>query len=227
MEESLGQAMADPTRAADLFRRAAQLGHPLAALRYGLALYDGTGVRRDPAAGQSWLIYAEKSGVPEAALALGDMAVRTPASRDKAVTEKAVKAAVTWYEAAANAGLASAQLKLANAYFAGAGVPRDPYQAAQWYERASNQGLLDAQHVFGILLATGGAGTPDGVEGYKWLLLAERGGHPDSKAAREKAGEKLGEAERKRAEALAAKFTPLPERPTDDSPPRLGPPGRP
>jgi uncharacterized protein len=217
MDDSDGPAMADLTRAADLYRRAAQLGHPLAAMRYGLALAEGIGVRKDPASANAWLIYAEKSGVPEAALALGDMAVR----------EKALKSAITWYEAAAQAGVARAQLKLANAYVFGIGIPRDAVQADRWYVRAANQGLLEAQHAFGLLLTSAGSGTPDSVEGYKWLLLAERGGFPDSKTARETLAEKLSEADRKRAEALAAKFAPHQERSSHDAPPRLGPPGRP
>jgi TPR repeat protein len=96
--------------------------------------------------------------------------------------EKALQSAITWYDAAAKAGVASAQFKLANAYFAGIGVARDPQQAARWYGRAAGQGLPEAQHIFGVLLTSGGAGTPDAVEGYKWLLLAERAGIPDSKA---------------------------------------------
>lgn len=226
MDESYGPAPADFTRAADLYRRAAQAGHPLAALRYGLALADGTGVRKDPVSAHAWLVYAERSGIPEAALALGDMAVRTP-SRDKAANEKALQSAIAWYAAAANAGVASAQFKLANAYFAGIGVTRDPQQAERWYGRAAGQGLPDAQHVFGVLLTSGGAGTPDAVEGYKWLLLAEKAGFPDSRTAREKLAEKLSDAERRRADALAVKFAPAVERLPDDSAPRLGPPRRP
>lgn len=227
MDDSLGQATADPVRAADLYRRAAQLGHPLAALRYGLALNEGVGVRKDPTLAQQWLIYAEKSGVPEAALAMGDLAARTPASRDKAANEKAVRAAITWYQAAAQAGVASAQFKLANAYFAGAGVTRDPQQAQQWYARAAAQGQPEAEHALGIFLTGGLAGPPDAVEGYKWLLLADRAGHADSRSVREKAAEKLSAADRTRAEALAAKFVAQPERLPDDAPPRLGPPMRP
>jgi TPR repeat protein len=227
MDESYGPAIADYTRAADLYRRAAQAGHPLAALRYGLALADGIGVRKDPVSAQAWLIYAERSGIPEAALALGDMAVRMPASRDKAAGEKALQSAIAWYDAAAKAGVASAQFKLANAYFAGIGVVRDPQQAERWYGRAANQGLPEAQHVFGVLLTSGGAGTPDAVEGYKWLLLAEKAGFPDSKTAREKLADKLSDADRRRADSLAARFTPLVERPADDAAPRLGPPHRP
>jgi TPR repeat protein len=227
MDEGSGAAMADPLRAADLYRRAAQLGHPLAALRYGLALGDGIGVRKDVGAAQTWLVYAQKAGVPEAALALGDIAARTPATRDKAANANAVRAAISWYEVAAQAGVASAQFKLANAYFAGAGVTRDPQQAQQWYGRAAMQGVPEAQHALGIFVTGGIVGPADPVEGYKWLVLAERGGHPDSRTVREKAAEKLADRDRTRAEALADKFIAQSERPLDEAPPRLGPPVRP
>ena len=216
LSDSAGQAVADPVRAADLYRRAAEKGNALAGLRYGLALSEGNGVKRDPAAAQRWLMQAQESGIPEAALALGDMAARTPATRDKATNEKIVQSALSWYQGAANAGVPSAQFKLANAYFAGVGVPRDPAQALLWYNRAAQQGLPQAQHAVGIMLIGGVAGAPDPVEGYKWLLLAEKGGHPDSRVVREKAAEQIAEPDRRRAEALAQRFVPTSERPIDD-----------
>jgi TPR repeat protein len=222
MDETLGAAAADPVRAADLYRRAAELGHPLAALRYGLALTEGAGVKKDLVAAHKWLMYAQRNGVPEAALALGDNYARTPPSRDRAANEKILQVAVTWYEAAAQAGVASAQLKLANAYVAGAGVARDPTQAQRWYFRAAQQGLPDAELALGLLFIGGVAGTADPAEGYKWLLIAERAGHPESRAVREKAAEQVPERDRKRAEALAQKFAAAPERPADEQPPRLG-----
>jgi len=224
MDESSDQAPADPVRAADLFRRAAEKGHMLAALRYGLALSEGTGLKRDPVTAQRWLILAQENGVPEAALALGDMAARTPASRDKAANERIVQSALSWYQVAAHGGVPSAQFKLANAYFAGVGVARDPAQAQMWYGRAAQQGLPQAQHALGLMLIGGAAGQSDPVEGYRWLVLAERGGHPDSRPAREKAGEQIGERDRKRAEAQAQAFKPILERPIDAAPPRLVPP---
>jgi TPR repeat protein len=227
MSESMGPASADLVRAADLYRQAAEKGHPLAALRYGMALNDGAGVKRDAVAAQRWLVHANDNGVPEAALALGDMATRTPASRDKALNEKILRSAITWYEVAARAGVPSAQFKLANAYYAGAGVTRDPVQAQLWYSRAAQQGQLEAQNALGIMLVTGVAGAADPVEGYKWLLLADRGGHPDSRSVREKATEQVTDRDRKRGEALAQKFTPTPELPLDPKPPRLNPPARP
>lgn len=221
MSESMGPAMADPARAADLYRRAAEKGHPFAALRYGLALGDGIGIKPDAIAAQRWLLHAQASGIAEAALALGDMAARTPVSRDKATNEKALKSAIAWYEVAAHAGVPSAQFKLANAYLAGAGVARDTAQAQQWYDRAARQGVTQAQNALGILLIGGAAAAPDPVEGYKWLLLAERGGHPESRTIREKTTAQMTALDRKRAEELAQRFSPTPERPLDDAAPRL------
>jgi uncharacterized protein len=224
MEESMGPVGADSIRATDLYRRAAEKGHPLAALRYGMALADGSGVKRDAIAAHRWLIHAQQSGVPEAALALADMAARTPASRDKAMNEKILHSAITWLEVGANAGVPSAQFKLANAYYAGAGVTRDLAQAQSWYGRAAQQGQTEAQNAFGIMLTSGAAGAADPVEGYKWLLLAERGGHPESRTIREKTADQLPDRDRKRAEALAQKFVPTPEVPINPVPLRLNPP---
>lgn len=217
MDEGSEQIAPDPVRAADLYRRAAEKGHVLAGLRYGLALSEGIGNKRDVAQAQKWLVQAHDNGVPEAALAMGDLAARTPASRDKAANERTVQMAVGWYELAAQGGVPSAQFKLGNAYFSGVGMARDPMQAMLWYSRAAQQGLPQAQHALGIMLIGGVAGAPDPVEGYKWLLLAEKAGNPDSRAVREKSAGQLAEKDRRQAEALAQRFTPTLERPIDDA----------
>lgn len=226
MDDSAPPIPADAARAADLFRRAAEKGHPLAALRYGLALSEGAGVKKDLPASHRWLVQAQENGVPEAALALGDIAVRMPLQRDKAANDKALKIAIAWYEAAANGGVPSAQFKLANAYLGGVGVPRDPAQAQLWYNRAAQQGLTEAQQALGVLLLSGAGGATDPVEGYKWLLLAERSGRPDASAAREKLADKVSDRDRRRAEALAQTFKPTSELPRDDGQPRLMAPRR-
>jgi hypothetical protein len=81
-----------------------------------------------------------------------------------------------------------------------------------------------AQHALALFLIGGAGGAPDLVEGYKWLLLAERSGFPDSQPVREKMAGKISDADRKRAEALADQFKPQPERPIEEIPPRLAPP---
>ncbi|HEY6983578.1 tetratricopeptide repeat protein [Reyranella sp.] len=221
LERGERAAQPDPVRAADLYRRAAEKGHPLAALRYGLALADGEGVKQDAAGAQRWLLAAQKDGVPEAALALGDLTARRLAPRDKAANQKIMENAATWYRLAADAGVPSAQFKLANAYTAGSGVGRDLVQAAAWYGRAARQGLPQAQLALGILLLGGAGGAAEPVEGYKWLLLAERGGNAESHMVREKASGQIAPADRARAETLAAAFVPKLERPLGDGPPAL------
>jgi hypothetical protein len=217
MDEGTEQIGPDPVRAADLYRRAAEKGHVLAGLRYGLMLSEGVGIKRDIPAAQKWLTQARDNGVPEAALALGDMAARTPASRDKAANERTVQSALSWYQVAAQGGVPSAQFKLANAYFSGVGVARDPVQAMLWYSRAAQQGLPQAQHALGIMLMGGVTGAPDPIEGYKWLLLADKAGNPDSRAVREKSAGQLSDRDRRQAETLAQRFTPTLERPIDDA----------
>ena len=124
-----------------------------------------------------------------------------------------MQAALSWYQIAANAGVPSAQFKLANAYFSGVGVPRDPAQAQNWYTRAAQQGLPAAQHALGLMLTGGVAGAANPVEGYKWLLLAEKGQYPDSKGIREKTANQVSPQDRRQAEALAQAFVPKLERP--------------
>jgi hypothetical protein len=68
------------------------------------------------------------------------------------------------------------------------------------------------------MLMGGVTGTPDPIEGYKWLLLAERSGHPDSRAVREKSASQLSERDRRQAESLAQRFVPTLERPIEDAP---------
>ncbi|MBV8393596.1 MAG: sel1 repeat family protein [Alphaproteobacteria bacterium] len=181
-------------------------------------------MKRDLATGQRWLLMAKDAGIPEAALAIADLAARAPATRDKAANEKQMQLAVAWYSAAADAGVASAQFKLGNAFVSGMGVARDPAQAQVWYGRAARQGLPEAEQALGLLLISGVAGTADQVEGLKWLLLAERAGLPEAPAAREKVSAGIADADRRKAEALAAAFTPQPERPFDDTPALTPPP---
>ncbi len=227
MDERFGPAPVDLTRAADLYRQAAEKGHPLAALRLGLALSEGAGIKRDIATAQTWLLRAYENGVPEAALALGDLTARAFSPRDKAANVPLIQSALGWYEAAANAGVASAQFKLANAHFSGTGVARDAEKALFWYGRAASQGLAEAQHAYAIMLIGGITGAVDAAEGYKWLLLAERGGHPDSRAVRLKADEQIPAKDRARAETLAKNFKIMDERPDSGATPRLAPPAKP
>jgi TPR repeat protein len=207
--ESGGQA-----RAVDLYRRAADQGHLGAALRLGRMLAAGSGTASDPAAAALWLQHAAQNGVPEAALALGDLIAQRAARSDSAARQEAAKSAAQWYRLAADAGVAPAQFKLGNLYFAGAGVPRDFAAAQSWYTRGAEQGHPDSAYTLGVWLSGGVGGTTDPVAGLRWLAIAEKAGHPDAGLVRGRAAEKLTAAQVAQAEQQAARFTPRIERPT-------------
>jgi TPR repeat protein len=213
-------------RAAEIYRQAADRGHLGASLRLGRMLADGKGIGRDTHAAQARLRHAASNGLPEAALALGDLIAQMIARGEgPGGSEAAARQAAQWYRQAADAGIAAAQFKLGNAYFAGAGVPRDFAQAQGWYQRAAQQGYVDAQYTLGIWLSGGVGGRTEPVEGQSWLLLAERAGNPDAGLVRTRGAEKLSPAQIKEAEAMAVRFVPKQERrPTDPESLPLKPP---
>jgi TPR repeat protein len=213
---------------APLYLGAAKAGHLAAAVRYGAMLLEGRGVSRDRARAEFWLRHAADHGYPEAALLMGDLFGQIALTRAGKQQDEAARAAVTWYQRAAEAGVAMAQAKLGNCYFAGAGVQRDFVTAQRWYRRAANQGYADAQYVLGIWLSGGVAGITDPAEGYRWLVLAERQGHSNAAKVRARAAEKLTPDEIQRGEAAAMSFIPRLERArsTDDEAPPLRPPAK-
>ena len=211
---------------APLYLGAAKAGHLPAAVRYGAMLLEGRGVSRDRARAEFWLRHAADHGFPEAALLMGDLFGQTAMGRTGKQQEEAAKTAASWYQRAAEAGVAMAQAKLGNCYFAGAGVSRDFAAAQRWYRRAAEQGFADAQYVLGIWLSGGVAGTTDPVEGYRWLTLAARQGHSNAGKVRARAAEKLSQDQIQRGEQAALSFAPRPERAlnADDEAPTLRPP---
>ena len=63
--------------------------------------------------------------------------------------------------AKANAGHADAEFQVGVKYELGAGVPKDPAQAAAWYRKAADQGNPEAEHSLGVLYETGNGVTLD------------------------------------------------------------------
>lgn len=82
------------------------------------------------------------------------------------------KAAVTWYQRAANAGFAPAQYRLASIYEKGMGVDRDIAKARTLYAEAAAQGNTSAMHNLAVLNATGVEGKPDFAEAARWFKEA-------------------------------------------------------
>lgn len=110
-----------------LYRLAARRGSPVAQFRLGLAYEVGRGVARDRRKAQEWLLRAANEGLTSAAYRLARILE----------TDGALEEAAQLLTQAAFAGHPKAQAHLAELYYAGRGVARDPAVARQWEERAS------------------------------------------------------------------------------------------
>jgi TPR repeat protein len=62
--------------------------------------------------------------------------------------------------ARAERGELAAELKLAQAYFMGNGVPRNQVEAARWFRKAAEQGEPQSERILGLMYKFGSAGFP-------------------------------------------------------------------
>src|SRR5690606_29526735 len=86
--------------------------------------------------------------------------------------------AVTWYERAAEAGLADAQYAMAQALSTGfGGRERDETEARRYLELAARQNYDTAQLDLGTWLVEGRGGEADPEAGFGWLKRAAEGGN--------------------------------------------------
>ena len=88
--------------------------------------------------------------------------------------------AATWYQRAAEQGLAPAQYRLASLFEKGRGVERDIAAARTWYVKAAEAGNAKAMHNLAVLYAEGGGGAPDYNSAAKWFEAAANFGVKDS-----------------------------------------------
>ena len=79
--------------------------------------------------------------------------------------------------ARAVAGNADAQFELAQNYYQGNKVARDPAQAFLWYRRAALQGNMEAQFTLGNMYLMGEGTAQSDIEARNWFEKASRQGH--------------------------------------------------
>jgi localization factor PodJL len=184
-------------------REAAAGGDPRAALEVAIALLDGTGVTRDPAAAVPWLTLAADSGLAPAEFRLGTLYERgigVARSRD---TAKA------WYDRAAGRGHVKAMHNLA-VLLSEAGEGRDLVRAVGWFEKAARHGLVDSQFNLAVLYVRGLGVAADPAAAYRWFALAARQGDQEAAVRRDEVGKELAPADRGAADLAIAGWTPLP-----------------
>lgn len=137
LEEHTTRALAagDPAAVVHALEREVSRSNVIAALELGLMYRDGKGVAVDHAKARKFLKIAAqtdlvrmwyKLGVPAAQYALAVML------RDGVGGKASGASAAAWFEEAAELNDAQAQRALAQMYFKGAGVNRDPERAFVW-----------------------------------------------------------------------------------------------
>ena len=130
---------ADPVKAAEFIRKAADAGLAQAQYNLGLLYVNGHGVDKDLETASVWFQKAAVQGLPEAALDYGLMVYGGDAG-----IRKDYKIGAQWLLIAANAGHADAQLFIARILAAGRGISKDRVEAAKFYTLARQAGKSDA-----------------------------------------------------------------------------------
>jgi len=163
-----GQAgRADPAKAAQYYRRAADLGLPHAQFNLGNMYASGHGLPADPFESVLWLRRAADAGLPEAQFNLAVAYEQGHGVRADLGT------AHRWYERAAAQNYPEALYNLAMMYEDGHGVAQNDSRAAELYLNAARQGYGPAQNNYGIMLAEGRGSSPANlVDAYVWLSLS-------------------------------------------------------
>jgi TPR repeat protein len=163
-----GDVSQDDVKAAEYFRKAADLGYWKGQLNLGLMYARGRGLAKDPGEALQWIQRAADQGVSEAQL---DLAVLLDQGKE---VPKNFKEAITWYEKAATGGSAPAAAELGRIYLAvnDEGIPRDFAAAAKWFRQAAEAGDPKAQNSLGIMLQFGYGVEKNLDEAVKWYERA-------------------------------------------------------
>lgn len=189
------------------FRAAAEAGHGGAAHHLGLFYLQGAGGLRDTETAAGWLKHAAEQGdamacfnyavclingigvpadVPQAARLLARAAETLPLAQywhGRLLAEgqgvpRDEAAACACFTRAAQAGIAEAQLALADCHLHGRGVPRDVARAEAWLLEAAAQGQAGAFFTLGLLHAGEGGHAVDRTQAGHWFARAAAAGHP-------------------------------------------------
>lgn len=143
----------DDRRAAELLKKAANLGHAGAQFELGRALYDGRGIEKDvgEAARYCWLAFEQDY---------------------EDATKWADSAAADWFRTAAEKGDAEAQFRLASLILKNNGPHGDNKQAIAFLTQSAEQGHHCAQMYLGVLYANGIGTTRNPMISEQWFSAA-------------------------------------------------------
>jgi hypothetical protein len=170
LAESGAAGPVDFTAAAASYKKAAELGHPQAQVRYGFALLLGRGVERNVFNAETWLRRAAMAGDPQAAAVVGFLY-----ARDGDLPPNHAEAAL-WLRQAATAGHIGAARVLGRMLLLGGGLPKDATEATHWLRIAADHGDEAARADLVRLALTRDVGRTDQVAVTAWLRRSAAAG---------------------------------------------------
>lgn len=160
----------DPERAAKLFKRAAEKGHPAAQFQWALRLMSDEFGEQDRAEAETWLRRAASSGHPEAAVRLAELYLRG------SMAPPNYYEAAQWYRIAAEKGDLRAARALGSLYLTGRGVARDEQAASHWLGLAARSGDAASQAEYASLVLQGFGQASDQSEVASWFASEAKAG---------------------------------------------------
>ncbi len=226
----------DPTRAAEFYQRAAELGNPVAAYNLGRKYFTGTnGLPLNWTASQKYLQRSAEDGLLASQHLLGQLLLEQGKNAE----------ALGWFTLAAEHGYIPSMYSLANLlHYGGKGITQDLPKALQWYQRAaaedfvpaqfqlavlfdhgpgvqnsvlaesflrkaSERGHREAQYMLGEYYYRGRVVPVDLTEAYRWWSLASASGLEVATVAQRQVERILSETDRERGRRLVAEFRPI------------------
>jgi len=139
---------ADPSRAAELYRAAAEQGDALAQDMFSWMLLEGEVMPSDPEEARQWALAAAEAGIASSMTRMGML------YHHALGVERDVAQAAAWWRRGAELGDADGQAMLGAALHMGAGVARDPIEALAWLMRAQSGGSKLARPFLGPVRAS-------------------------------------------------------------------------
>ncbi len=182
----------DEAKGADLYEKAAQAGASKAQKLLGLCYQYGWGKTKNPALAFEWFMKAAEQGDAEAQLEAGRSYLRgdagvvevvlTTTANDLKLDAKGSsdRTGAFWIRKAAEQGLDTAQLQMADLYRMGRGVPKDLEKQFMWLTKAAEQGSAEAQNSLAWAYFVGAGVKKDQRRAADWHLSAAKLGHAQS-----------------------------------------------
>lgn len=182
----------DHVKALDLYRKAAEAGHPEAQVELAGMIEAGVGVDEDPDEAAKWYEKSAQNGCAEAQYKVAEMkfssAIRwfeqASLNVDDGVArfesmkkyKRDLSRSVEWYRKAADGNIPAAQYMLGRLHASGEGVVRTVDESLQYHQQAAEQGYAESLFYIGLMYHAG-SGLPKDVSKavFFYQKAAERG----------------------------------------------------